>query len=529
MPKFVQWLWRIGLLGIAAIWLYLLITFIYQENTGDNSVEKTVNNGQIVNLKALTIGTPPEAGLDQLYKELDQLTIPELGCTLRLEFIPWGDERKQINIATASGEYDFIPGGVFSDYRTLVVKNAFLNLNDYLNQVPDLVKHYNSVRKDTLERCEINGRLYGLPQYNIPGVKNVGEGFFYREDLRKEWGLDPIIDLFTMEAYLYRAKQEEKYKNEPLITDNRIWTCLWSMLTKGKYIEVSSTLETPFVVVEADSPYVPINRLETPEFKQVLYYIKKWYDDGIIASDMLVASDNEGTRGLNLMLADKKPCETNAPIWSCSINYIPDLYEQHPEWEFGFFDYTLDSAKLFTGSLASNSVISISSKTSNPEIAVKLLEKLHTDKRYYDLLNYGVQGENFNLKDGVLTYDNIPTSIYFPGWTAVTDKDLDYEEVSVNPVWQEEVIDIYDVKVEAKTKTAQYSPLDGFNFNSTNILKYVKKINNAKEESFQPLVCGDIDNIDLRLQTVNESLKAAGLDKYLQELSKQLKKFKTEK
>ena len=60
------------------------------------------------------------------------VTVPELSCTLRFEFIPWGNERKQINIAVASGEYDFISGGVFSDYRTLVSKNAFLDLNDYL-------------------------------------------------------------------------------------------------------------------------------------------------------------------------------------------------------------------------------------------------------------------------------------------------------------------------------------------------------------------------------------------------------------
>ena len=64
-------------------------------------------------------------------------------------------------------------------------------------------------------------------------MKNIGEGFFYREDLRREWGLEEIHDLATMEAYLYRAKQEERYQDAPLITDNRIWSSLWLMLTKG--------------------------------------------------------------------------------------------------------------------------------------------------------------------------------------------------------------------------------------------------------------------------------------------------------
>ena len=117
--------------------------------TLNESIEEYMIEEPIVNLRALTIGTPPASGLDTLYEQLDQLTILELGCTLRFEYIPWGDERTNINIAVASGEYDFIPGGIFSDYRTLALKNAFLDLNDYLYLVPELVAHYTKIREDT--------------------------------------------------------------------------------------------------------------------------------------------------------------------------------------------------------------------------------------------------------------------------------------------------------------------------------------------------------------------------------------------
>ena len=33
--------------------------------------------------------------MDEIYEQLDALTIPELNCTLRFDFIPWGNERKQ--------------------------------------------------------------------------------------------------------------------------------------------------------------------------------------------------------------------------------------------------------------------------------------------------------------------------------------------------------------------------------------------------------------------------------------------------
>ena len=127
----------------------------------------------IVNFRAITLGNMPEGGMDEIYRQLDALTIPELNCTLRFEFIPWGNERRQLNIVTASGEYDFIPGGVFSDYRTLVYKNAFLDMNPYLDTVPALAEHYAFYDANALKKCEINGGLYGLPQFGQGGIVSV--------------------------------------------------------------------------------------------------------------------------------------------------------------------------------------------------------------------------------------------------------------------------------------------------------------------------------------------------------------------
>ena len=41
-----------------------------------------------VTLKAITVGTMPENGMDEFYEELDDMT-EELGCHLRFDYIPW--------------------------------------------------------------------------------------------------------------------------------------------------------------------------------------------------------------------------------------------------------------------------------------------------------------------------------------------------------------------------------------------------------------------------------------------------------
>lgn len=484
----------------------------------------------IITLKAITIGTEPATGMDKFYEQLDALTIPELGCILRFTFIPWGDERNQIDIATATGEYDFISGGTFSNYQKLVYKNAFLNLNNYLYLVPDLVEHYNDDGVQLLTDCEINGGLYGIPQYVALIAEGFNDGFFFRDDLRKEWGLPEITDIDSLEAYLYRAKQEPQYKDEPLITDNRIWICLWEMLSKGNYLEVISTSVTPFIVTTWDNPYEPINRMETSEFAEVLSYIEKWYNDGIIESDMLVISDNESSRGKLLMQSDSKPCETNAPIWSCNGSYVPELLEQHPDWEFGFFGYGECNDRYYKmQTLSGCTVISISSKSAYPETAIKLLEKVHTDSRYYNLISYGVEGIHYYLEDNAISIDGIATSNLFSAWTGTSDTLMELDEV----LPEEETWRVYYnalmEKVEATTEAATIHPLDGFELNISSVASYNTQIESILESYYEPMMCGVFQNREEDMALAKEKLIEAGIDEYIENVRQQIEDFRNEK
>ena len=519
-------LWQGAWMGRRTAALLCLAVLVFSGGCGKAAepAEAEENGPPIVNFRALTLGNMPEGGMDEIYRQLDALTIPELNCTLRFDFIPWGNERRQLNIATASGEYDFIPGGVFSDYRTLVYKNAFLDMNGYLDAVPELAAHYTTYDADALRKCEINGGLYGLPQFGRGGgIQNLGEGLFYREDLRREWELAEICDLETMEAYLYRAKQEERYRDVPLVTDNRVWSSLWILLTKGKYLELNSILETPFVVVEAEKPYRVLNRMETPEFKEALSYIWKWKRDGILDSDMLARSDNEGELGRSLLLADSKPCETNNPVWSLNSHWIPLLAEKHPEWEFGFFPYSLSNEKYYANSLAGNTVISVSAKTTEPELAMKLLEKIHTDHRYYDLVAYGVEGSSYYLVDGRISFEGVNAGKRF-AWTGVTDELMSYEAVPVNFKWDEEV---YHPMMEWQDEVlmrAEGNPLDGFSFSVS--AREQNSVNQVWLKYFQPLVCGYGEDYLEELEAANRRLYEAGFDRYLEAIQEQLADYR---
>lgn len=482
-----------------------------------------------VTINAITLGIEPAGGLDSLYEQLDALTIPELGCVLRFHYIPWGDERSQINIAIASGEYDIIPQGNFSDYQLMAARNAFLDIKPYLAQSPALAEHYKLSGEDVLANAEIDGKLYGIPQHSAATVE-ANEGFFYREDLRKAWGLEPITDLASMEAYLYRAKQDEAFADQPLITDNRIWTCLWMMLAKDTYFEIASFTDTPYVVCAIDDPYQAISRVETPEFRMVLAYLAKWYRDGILDKRLLTLSANEGTSGRAMLLAGDKPCETNSPIWSINRDWIPMLAEAHPEWEYGYFVYKFGGRVMdYKATSSSGSLLSISSRTKYPEIAVKLLEKLHTDQRYYDLLLYGVEGEHYYKDDKGVYHDGIPSEKRFAGWSAAADTYLEWPATyRSSSSWTENVYLPFLDECDRLSAEAAFHPLNQFIFNVSPVSSEATALAETWNTYMLPLLCGLSEDIDAELEEAVRMLKEAGLDAYLSEAQQQLTRFKQE-
>lgn len=120
------------------------------------------------------------------------------------------------------------------------------------------------------------------------------------------------------------------------------------------------------------------------------------------------------------MLAERKPCETNVPIWSVSASYIQSLATAHPEWTYGFFLYLSANQNFYRNETAVGSALYVSSRTKYPETAVRLLEKIHTDQRYYDLFLYGVDGIHYHNIDGAVSYEGISTANKY-GMTVAND------------------------------------------------------------------------------------------------------------
>jgi len=504
-----------------AVWFVVIIIALLLTSCSEHSpnlsiTDKTASETpiNIIELKGLTMGAPPAGGLDSFYKRLDELTINDLGIRVRFDFVRWGDEKNKISRAIAAKKYDLYVGGAWSDFITFAAKNAFADLAPLLDEVPELVEHY----KGTLKHAEIDGKLYGIPQYITPG--GGSEGMLYREDLRKQWGLPEIVDLATAEQYIYKAK--EAYPGTPMINDKRFADNIWSLVAGSKYY----TLVPGFIVASIDEPYKAISMYDTPEYRQVLEYAKKWYEDGVVDASILAAPENSTSKTLELMKVDKKPLEFNNHFGAVSSGYIGVLKDIHPEFEYGWFDYFLGNAPSYMPYLAPNniSMISVGAHSRHSQKALKFIAKAHTDETYYNLLMYGVEGEHYKLDDeNRIYFDGIPAENRKPGWTGLNDGTMNLP--AKYPKEWEAIIDQLHAEGKRLAALGGESPYGGFVFNNAAVTGELAGMEKVKSQYIQPLAVGIANDIDTEWYNAREQLQIAGMKTYLDELQKQLDAF----
>lgn len=472
-------------------------------------------NEEPVMIRALSIGDEP-AYLDEIYERLDELTLRDLNCIVRITYIPWGNERQAIDSAIASGEYDIYCNGVFSNYREQIAKNAFLDLNPYLELVPELTERYARISETTLQECEINGALYGFPE--IRDATSIRDGvILYRDDLREEWGLEEMDSLDDLEEYLYRAREDERYSAYPFVTDNRIWQSLFYILGGQEYLEITSLEDMPYAVIAIDDPYQVVCRMETDAFYEVLEYVQKWYQDGIIDPAILGTSDNEGTRGRNMLTNDQKPCETNSTLSAVQKYFIPRLHDAHPEWTWNFYFFSQENP-VYRCSLANGTCTSVSSRSLHPEEAIRFIGLAHTDREYYDLLRYGIEGVHYELEDGWVSYENVAASLTRPSWTGLPDSFMDYPEKLADESWNARVESFQ--KEYAAVERAGDHPLLGISIDSSNLP--TQELERAWNTYMKPLVCGVTDDLEGDYALAMEKMYEAGLAEYLQAIQYQV-------
>ncbi|MNU56641.1 putative ABC transporter substrate-binding protein YesO [compost metagenome] len=435
-----------------------------------------------------TIGTP-QKDVDKVMTEVSKYTKEKINATIKMKMIDWGDYSQKMQVNVASGEpmdIIFTSSGGF-DYVQNARKGAFYKLDDLLDK-------YGQDLKKTIDPAFLSGSKVDGHNYGIPANKELPQQEVWRfnKNLLDKYKLDitNIRSLDSLEPLLKTIKEKETGVTPFAMDKNYV-----------PYVPYDYIIQNLPMAVKLDTmDYKIVNILETPEMKEALTTMHKYYKAGYVSPEAATTgSTNDLMTSGNWFLdrAQTQPLADNQ--WSASYGY-PVVS-------------TPASDAIITNTSVQGSIMAISANSEHPEKAMEFLNLLNTDQKLRNMVDSGLEGTHYKKVDDK-HIENLPESKNYdmPSYSLGNNMLLYLNPKDPDNKWDE---------FKRFNAAGKNSPILSFNFDGTKVSSELAAVQNVKEQFWAALMTGTLDP-ETNLPKAIEKFNQAGLDKVIAEAQKQL-------
>ena len=248
---------------------------------------------------------------------------------------------------------------------------------------------------------------------------------------------------------------------------------------------------------------------ESEEFKKDAYYYRQMYTAGLINPDILNTSHEQKY--------DEVKIGAFLPSETFGYGDLVSLRENIPTADIDLF-LTAPEKPNMIYTLAQN-LNAISATSEDPESGLKFLDWLYKSKENHDLFHYGIEGVHYtasadnrivqkkDASNNVLYYMDTWMSGYLPFLRyaeTMPEKGIEFDQF--------------------KSENYVVSPAAGFLFDATNVQSELAALQTEIIASIYPIKYGLVE-YDEAFPAALQRLKAAGLDRYLEEYRTQFAKY----
>lgn len=453
-----------------------------------------------------TLPSDYQAGIDAVNRKL-----AEDGVDIEVEIIriPWDAYAEKLNLMITSGEA-FESLLIMQDVKNLssiAGMDAVIPIDEYLDKYPELVGRFTDL--------EWRGMLYNGSRYATPctfiSLDKIMSYLNYRVDISEKVGypefpdtVDGIIDLMEKsQAQILEENGIRAYSWMHQVQDTAHWLHR-SYDTYPFYVENSLGLVLARQDGTIDSFY------ESKEFEQDANTYYEMYQKGLIDPDVLSLD------------AQKKQDDASFGGFLPSNTFDPNLTVTIKE-KSGI-DTKVDWVRVFPDQpdmiyIYGQILNAVSATAEDPESPIKFFNWLYSSDENYDLFHYGIEGvhytrnaedriERIKSEDGANLYsmDEWMTGYMPYANYSVTDTDENIEFLTY------------------KSKDYVVTPIAGFLFDATNVQSELTNLQTEIIASIYPIKVGMI-SYDENIGAAIEKLKAAGLDRYMEEYRTQFRAY----
>ncbi len=468
----------------------------------ENPVEEgsSVDLSEQVNVVIYVTGSEPDH-FDKIREKLNELTMRDLNCTVDYNFFNSSDTQQKYMMLLSSGEQiDLIYSGNWLNYSSYAMRGAF-------EPIEDLVKEYSPKIYDYIgtagwDSAKVNGTAYMIPclwkEYNLFSIT-------YREDLRKKHDLPVPDSVENIEKYLQGIKD-----NEPDImpTLEGVQTAVANLGSYFRAIEVFDSKynwvdwRMPYgIYIDYDDPSQTYNYWESDNFREDMKIMKRWADAGFWSRDALSSDENPE----DVMLSGKSAAQLGVAGIGSGVMYTDRAKENDPNTEMEFVSIPYCYGKQRSVSVApTQNGISVPITAQHADRAIALYEKILFDEEYFNLIMYGIEGEDYNVVDG--KYESIPGGYGREAsrlWCARTDE-----------MYMPTIAD--EKGIEMKEQIAKYegpNKVGGFVEDYTPYQIERTALMDVVTQYLIPIQAGMVEDVDAAIDDFLEKARAAGLEK----------------
>jgi putative aldouronate transport system substrate-binding protein len=460
-----------------------------------------------------TWGGPGVATPDVLKAINDKLK-PDLNATLEVSFIDWSDTGTKYPLLFVSGENYDITHASHSftvSYFTLASQGVLLDITDLVGTATPALKA--AIPENTWNSVRYKGRIYGVP--TLYSAFN-SYGFVYSRNLQEKYGLGPINSIPSMEAYLDAVVKNETYP--PINGNSGTAQNLYRMLVDltGQWIFAPGIPnDQMFLVCTSPQNYRDvIHPAFTQEFEDWAVRMHDWAAKGYWPRDVLSSQLGDGD---NFQSANGAGLITHQPNWTGTFYYNKNM----PDRITDFWCFAEDNNKIIRMPGVENVTV-FNVNTKNPERALMAVEKFMLDKDYYELIQYGIRGRQYDVVNGIAV---TPDSY---------NEDVDNGGIGAAWPWRNDKLNIpyaaedprrYTLNAEWD-KVAINDPYVSFSFDPSKVSSEISAISNVNSQlGIQIMLGKTTDAPKAAVERYRNQLRQAGIDAVITELKSQLAGF----
>lgn len=453
------------------------------------------------------------SGFQEVEDALNKMMEKDIGVHVTLEPVGLMDAQNQASLMVSAGEQLDISLTAFNSVGPLVESGLIYSLDDLIEKYGQDLKEQTGA---SLEGCKYNSEIYGVP----PAYINSNTyGYAVRKDLLDKYGITveknkkyTLDDLEKIFETVKAGEGDTFYCTIP-------WNTTPDPLNNSymEYDKVSGSLATGVLMLNQGFENLTLKNLfETEEYANYVNKMYDWAKKGYVSPDAAVTTEVP-----NSLLA--------------SGNYLGMFYWWEPDETSDLdsiigYDMTILPMvdRYVANNGGSNIMWNIPTTSANPEKAMQALNYIYQNKEAAWLLQFGLEGKTYEVvdktDDGVqIKYLSEDTSTlpYYQTYGVYGNR-LEWPVVYPAPANKYKILK----ELDDSTPKERYSPALGYSFNQTSVSTELAAVTTVIDQYTPSFNSGALDP-SKSLPEFIEALKAAGIDKIIQENQKQLDEWAT--